>query len=86
MKDAFASRTLSTSILPGLVEGGGEITVKQLLNHTSGIPDYFTAALVDDPHRARTPHDLVALSSHGPPEASRDGGPTRIRTTSCSDS
>ncbi|MEV0391334.1 serine hydrolase domain-containing protein [Nonomuraea sp. NPDC050643] len=26
--------------LPGLVEGGAEVTVRQLLGHTSGLPDY----------------------------------------------
>src|SRR3954466_10645164 len=38
--------------LPGIVAGGSEITVRQLLNHTSGIPDYFAACLAGDHQRA----------------------------------
>jgi len=50
--------------LPGLVEGGRRITVRQLLSHTSGLPDY-----VDDPRLTRdlerrwAPVQLVALAS-----------------------
>jgi D-alanyl-D-alanine carboxypeptidase len=52
--------------LPGLVEDGREITVRQLLNHTSGVPDYFATCISGGPNRAWTPHELVAVSSRGP--------------------
>jgi D-alanyl-D-alanine carboxypeptidase len=52
--------------LPGLVDGGREITVRQLLNHTSGIPDYFSACLSGDRRRVWTPRELVAVARHGP--------------------
>ncbi len=60
---------LSNSVethLPGLVDRGGEITVRQLLNHTSGIPDYFSACLSGDPRRIWTPRELVAASRQEP--------------------
>ncbi|MFD7631289.1 serine hydrolase domain-containing protein [Streptomyces sp. NPDC059851] len=50
--------------LPGLVHGdgidGGRITVRQLLQHTSGLPDY-TARLSDD-IRSYEPRELLGLS------------------------
>jgi D-alanyl-D-alanine carboxypeptidase len=58
--------------LPGLVPRGNEITVRQLLRHTSGLADY-----VDDPrvHRARArrwrPEELVAIATAQAPA----GGP-----------
>lgn len=55
--------------LPGLLLDGERITVRQLLNHTSGLPDY-----VDDPDllagiredRVWEPHELVALAERHP--------------------
>jgi D-alanyl-D-alanine carboxypeptidase len=54
--------------LPGLLRGDGidgrHITVRQLLQHTSGLPEYL-AALGDplaDPHRYYEPRDLLGLA------------------------
>lgn len=52
--------------LPGVVDNGRGVTVRQLLNHTSSIPDYFLACLSGDRDRAWMPRELVALSSDGP--------------------
>lgn len=48
-------------------EGAESISLRQLLNHTSGLPDYqhnpaFAETLRDDPDRAWTPRELVDLS------------------------
>ena len=60
--------------LPGLVPGGGAITVRQLLNHTSGLADYvpdeddtFIRRVLADRHRVWTPHELVAIGTAQPP-------------------
>ncbi|GAA1401969.1 serine hydrolase domain-containing protein [Kitasatospora putterlickiae] len=64
------------SLLPGAVPGGAAITVRQLLNHTSGLFDY-----TDDPAvqvdtetwlregrwRSWTPRQLLALANGHPP-------------------
>lgn len=58
--------------LPGLVPGGGRITVRQLMGHRSGLPDYLTDGFVGrarrEPERAWAPAELVA-------EALRAGRP-----------
>lgn len=50
--------------LPGLVPGGERITVRQLLSHTSGLPEYMTGGFVGRvrraPERVYTPEELVA--------------------------
>jgi D-alanyl-D-alanine carboxypeptidase len=57
--------------LPGLIPNGSNITVRQLLNHTSGLYDYaednaFLAQL-DNPRRVWTPRKLIALATaHSP--------------------
>lgn len=54
--------------LPGLVPGGGRITIQELLDHTSGLYDYsddarFAEAVIADPLRAWPPHRLVAIAT-----------------------
>lgn len=54
--------------LPGLVQGkgydGNNIKIRQLLNHTSGIPDYLTpelkTKLLENPGKNYTPEQLIA--------------------------
>jgi D-alanyl-D-alanine carboxypeptidase len=60
--------------LPGILPYGDRVTVRQLLNHTSGIPDNSLEPLVilyTFPHgraRAWTPRELVALVADQPPD------------------
>jgi D-alanyl-D-alanine carboxypeptidase len=72
--------------LPGLVADGGRITVRHLLNHTSGLYDY-----TQDPtvltgiavNRVFTPRELVAIAeSH--PRQSTPGSPGRTPTPTTS--
>jgi D-alanyl-D-alanine carboxypeptidase len=58
--------------LPGVVPNGGAITVRELMNHTSGLFDFTDdAAFVNDPitnlSRAWTPPALLALAFAHPP-------------------
>jgi D-alanyl-D-alanine carboxypeptidase len=60
--------------LPGLVPGGETITVRQLLNHTSGLPDYapddddsFIRQVLADRRRKWTPQELVGIATARPP-------------------
>lgn len=58
--------------LPGIVPGGGSISVRQLLNHTSGIFNYtddpvFLADLASNPGQNRSPESLVAVATSHPP-------------------
>jgi D-alanyl-D-alanine carboxypeptidase len=48
--------------LPGLVRDGGTITVRQLLQHTSGLPEYFTMDYKDIQHRYVEPRQLLDLA------------------------
>jgi D-alanyl-D-alanine carboxypeptidase len=55
--------------LPGLVPDDGEIAIRQLLNHTSGLPDYVPPLLTrlrEEPEHQWKPTDLVALSNGTP--------------------
>ena len=60
--------------LPGLVPNGGQITVRQLLNHTSGLADYapeedetFIRRVLANRRKAWQPRELVALgTARGP--------------------
>jgi D-alanyl-D-alanine carboxypeptidase len=56
--------------LPGLVPGGEQITVRQLLGHRSGLPDYLADGLVGrarrEPGRVWAPAELVAEALRKP--------------------
>jgi D-alanyl-D-alanine carboxypeptidase len=58
--------------LPGLVPNGGSISLRQLMNHTSGLFDYtndsgFGDALLANPARLWTPRELLAYAfAHAP--------------------
>lgn len=58
--------------LPGLVPRGAQITVRQLLNHTSGLFNYtdddaFISEVLTNPLNAYTPQQLIALANSYPP-------------------
>jgi D-alanyl-D-alanine carboxypeptidase len=64
-----------TTHLPARFEPLGPVTVRSLLNHTSGLPDYFedtaiAAAWLEDPSRELNPDELIevalALPRHEP--------------------
>jgi D-alanyl-D-alanine carboxypeptidase len=57
--------------LPGLVPNGTAITIRELLNHTSGLFDYVeddahTQAVIADPGRRWSPHELLSVASAHP--------------------
>jgi D-alanyl-D-alanine carboxypeptidase len=58
--------------LPGIVPNGGVITLRELLNHTSGLFNYdqddaWESARIADPGREWSPQELVAIAtSHSP--------------------
>ncbi|MCY1137003.1 serine hydrolase [Actinoplanes sp. Pm04-4] len=65
--------------LPGLVPNGQNITLRMLLNHTSGLFDYgadetFFAEFLADPTRPRTPRELIAIANSHPPSFEPGGG------------
>jgi D-alanyl-D-alanine carboxypeptidase len=45
--------------LPGLVPGGGRISIDQLLSHRSGLPEYYAYV---DTHRSYEPRQLVRIA------------------------
>src|SRR4051794_30700770 len=53
--------------LPGAIPGGAGITIRQLLNHTSGLGDYgddaFVKGLFDDRSRVWDPGELLAIGA-----------------------
>ncbi|WP_250031426.1 serine hydrolase domain-containing protein [Paractinoplanes maris] len=58
--------------LPGLVPNGQNITLRMLLNHTSGLFDFtadetFLAAFLADRTRLWTPRELIAVATSHPP-------------------
>jgi D-alanyl-D-alanine carboxypeptidase len=59
-------------LLPGLVPNGSAITIRELLNHTSGLFDYseddaHTQAVIADPGRRWSPHELLSVAFAHPP-------------------
>lgn len=60
-------------VLPGVWPLAGHIELRQLLNHTAGLPDYirdpeFIAVFQSDPARYLPPEDLIGFVSDQPPE------------------
>jgi D-alanyl-D-alanine carboxypeptidase len=58
--------------VPGLVPNGGGITLRMLLNHTSGLFNYtddaaFLNRVIADPTQPATPRELVAFATAHPP-------------------
>jgi len=65
--------------LPGVVPNGGRITVRSLLNHTSGLFDYggdrkWLAAAYRDPMRDWTPREIVAVATAHKPHFAPGAG------------
>jgi D-alanyl-D-alanine carboxypeptidase len=57
--------------VPSLIPNGSAITVRELLNHTSGLFDYikdpaFVAAVISNPGREWSPRELVAVATAHP--------------------
>jgi D-alanyl-D-alanine carboxypeptidase len=58
--------------LPGVVPGADQITIRMLLNHTSGIYNYtddpdFIPAVLANPYRYWSPAELIAVATSHPP-------------------
>jgi D-alanyl-D-alanine carboxypeptidase len=76
--------------LPGMVPGGRRITIRQLLNMTSGLPDYVDVnrplvySVLSYPELRWRPEQLVAIgAAHGPAFGRAVSLTTRTPTTSC---
>jgi D-alanyl-D-alanine carboxypeptidase len=60
--------------LPGVLPYGDQVTIRQLLNHTGGVPDYVVEPIVrlytvpGGRFRAWTPRELVSLVADQPPD------------------
>jgi D-alanyl-D-alanine carboxypeptidase len=57
---------------PGLIPGGAQITVRQLLNHTSGLFNYtdddaFISEVLTNPLTVYTPQQIITLANSYPP-------------------
>lgn len=57
--------------LPGILPDADRLTIRQLLNHTSGLGDYlddpaFGDAVFDNPSRVWTPQELIAIADRLP--------------------
>ena len=70
-ESALALEAQVEQLVPGVV-GGRSITVRQLLNHTSGLFDYwqdesFFEQLLADPAQPWSPHALIELALRHPP-------------------
>lgn len=60
-------------VLPGLVPNGDQITLRMLLNHTSGLFNYtndptISQSIYGDPLTTFTPEELVAVAASHPPD------------------
>lgn len=63
------------SILPGVIPNGSQISIRQLLNHTSGLFDYIQAqnpsflyvVEIANPFRQWTYQELIAIANANPP-------------------
>jgi D-alanyl-D-alanine carboxypeptidase len=59
--------------LPGILPYGDQVSVRELLNHTSGVPEYLLVPLLElyesrqGRFRSWTPRELVALAADQPP-------------------
>jgi D-alanyl-D-alanine carboxypeptidase len=59
--------------LPGILPYGDQVSIRQLLNHTSGVPEYLVVPLLElygseqGRFRSWTPQELVALVADQPP-------------------
>jgi D-alanyl-D-alanine carboxypeptidase len=59
--------------LPGILPYGDQVSIRQLLNHTSGVPEYLLVPLLElygsrqGRFRSWTPRELVALVADQPP-------------------
>nr|WP_244637283.1 serine hydrolase domain-containing protein [Frigoribacterium sp. CFBP 13712] len=65
------------SWLPGVVPGGGDITIAQLLDHTSGLADFiltpeFLPSLAGQEIRSWSPEELIAITPSQDPAPSGD--------------
>lgn len=58
--------------LPGVIPNGAQITLRMLLNHTSGIYNYtddpsFIPEVIADPYRYWSPEELIKIATAHPP-------------------
>jgi len=71
-RDELALTSTIGTVLPDLPESWHPVTLMQLLQHTSGLPDYiadpvFLTEFVDDPQMRRTPRQLLEYVESEPP-------------------